>query len=87
MPGIVEAAATKPIHGSGVLRLFANKERTGFFDMVELRIANSPTVHNKRKKLFVGFHDVELPMILQPELLFPHLLSKKLIPLLSVHSF
>jgi len=49
MPGMVEAAATKPVQESGVPRLDAKSFKTGFFDMVELRIANSPIAQSARK--------------------------------------
>jgi hypothetical protein len=42
MPGIVEAAAIMPVKSVGVPRLTANGFRTGFLDIVELRIANVP---------------------------------------------
>jgi hypothetical protein len=50
MPGIVEAEATMPKRSSGVPRLVAKGFNTGFFDRVELRIANKPTTHITRKK-------------------------------------
>ena len=37
---------------SGVPRLSANGLRTGFLDIVELRIANIPIMHNTKKKYF-----------------------------------
>jgi len=49
IPGMVEAEATIPISVEGVPRLFAKGFRTGFFDIVELRIANTPITHNARK--------------------------------------
>ncbi len=49
MPGIVEAAATMPVRSAGVPKLMAKGLRTGFFDMVELRIASAPTTHNMIK--------------------------------------
>ncbi len=42
MPGIVEAAATIPVRSCGVPKLRANGFRTGFLDMVLLRMANAP---------------------------------------------
>ena len=51
MPGMVEAAATIPIRYSGVPMLSANNGRTGFFDIVELRIAKNPIVHSIKKKI------------------------------------
>ena len=59
MPGIVEAAAINPIKYSGVPILSANNGRTGFLDMVELRIANNPIKHNKRKKMLTDFLEVD----------------------------
>jgi hypothetical protein len=52
MPGIVDAEATMPSKSSGVPRLVANGFRTGFFDIVELRMANKPITHIIRKKVF-----------------------------------
>jgi hypothetical protein len=49
IPGIVEAAATSPIKLKGVPRLVAKGFRTGFLDIVELRIANAPIAHSDRK--------------------------------------
>jgi len=49
-PGIVEAAATNPIKTSGVPKLSAKGFRTGFLDIVELRMANAPITHRTRKK-------------------------------------
>jgi hypothetical protein len=51
IPGMVEAEATKPSKSVGVPRLFANGFKTGFFDIVELRIAKKPMMHSIRKKL------------------------------------
>ena len=50
IPGIVEAEATKPINSGGVPRLVAKGFKTGFFDIVELRIANSPMMQSIQKK-------------------------------------
>jgi hypothetical protein len=52
MPGIVEAEATIPSKSSGVSRLVANGFRTGFFDIVELRIANKPIIQSITKNAF-----------------------------------
>lgn len=49
IPGIVEAAATKPMSSGGVPRLVAKGFSTGFFDIVELRIASAPMLHTIRK--------------------------------------
>lgn len=46
IPGIVEAEATRPISPEGVPRLVAKGFRTGFLDMVELRMASAPMIHN-----------------------------------------
>lgn len=51
IPGIVDAAATKPSRYSGVPMNLAKGFRTGFFDIVELKIAKNPIVHSIRKKL------------------------------------
>jgi hypothetical protein len=50
MPGIVDAEATIPSRSAGVSRLVANGFRTGFFDIVELRIANKPIMQIMMKK-------------------------------------
>jgi len=39
---IVDAAATRPITESDAPKSLVNKGRTGFFDIVELKIANMP---------------------------------------------
>ena len=49
-PGRVEAAATNPMKASGVPRASANGFKTGFLDIVELRIANAPIMHRTAKK-------------------------------------
>jgi len=51
IPGIVEAAATNPVMSTGVPRLVANGLKTGFFDIVELRIAKKPITQSVRKML------------------------------------
>lgn len=51
IPGIVEAAATKPSKCPGVLRLSAKGFKTGFFDIVELRIAKIPTMQSTKNPL------------------------------------
>lgn len=48
-PGRVEAAAMNPIKASGVPRLAAKGFNTGFLDIVELRIANAPIIHETTK--------------------------------------
>ena len=50
IPGMVETAATTPNKSSVVPRLVAKGFSTGFFDMVELRIANRPIMQMIRKK-------------------------------------
>jgi hypothetical protein len=52
MPGMVEAEATMPSRSSGVPKLDAKGFRTGFLDMVELRIANKPITQIIKKKAF-----------------------------------
>jgi hypothetical protein len=42
IPGIVEAAATKPNKSLGVPKLVAKGFKTGFLDIVELKIAKEP---------------------------------------------
>ena len=54
-PGRVEAAATNPIKASGVPRLSAKGFKTGFLDIVELKIANAPTMHKIRKMFSSDF--------------------------------
>ena len=58
IPGIVEAAATKPSSGSGVSIDLAKGSRTGFFDIVELRIAKNPMRHNMEKKFAAKLLDI-----------------------------
>ena len=55
MPGIVEAAATKPVKSVGVPRLKEKGFRTGLLDIVELKIANSPIVQIIKKMLSLAF--------------------------------
>lgn len=52
IPGIVEAEATIPNNSGGVPKLVANGLSTGFFDMVELKIAKKPMTHRITKKNF-----------------------------------
>jgi hypothetical protein len=54
MPGIVEAAATKPIRSLGVPRFVAKGFSTGLLDIVELKIAKAPITHMIRKCLSVS---------------------------------
>ena len=49
MPGMVDAAATKPNKSLGVPRLAAKGLSTGLLDIVELRIANAPITQIIRK--------------------------------------
>ncbi len=60
MPGMVDADATMPNKSSGVPKLEANGLSTGFFDMVELRIANKPKAHNIIKKAFCVLVDLSI---------------------------
>jgi len=56
IPGIVEAEATKPIQKpSGVSRFVAKGFKTGFFDIVELKIANNPMMQSIQNTLFLVF--------------------------------
>jgi len=48
IPGMVEAAAIKPISGSDAPKLIANKVNVGLFDIVELKIANKPVTERKK---------------------------------------
>jgi len=50
MPGIVDAAAIKPISGSDAPKLIANKVKVGLFDIVELKIANNPMTERYTKE-------------------------------------
>jgi hypothetical protein len=47
-PGNVDAAATMPMNVTGVPRLSAKGFNTGFFDIVELRIAKAPMMQSVR---------------------------------------
>lgn len=49
MPGMVEAAAIKPISGSDAPKLTANNVNVGLFDIVELKMANNPIMQRKVK--------------------------------------
>jgi hypothetical protein len=49
IPTTVEEAAIRPIVDSDAPRLLVNRGNTGFFDMVELKIANIPVPHNRMK--------------------------------------
>jgi len=51
MPGIVDAAAIMPVKSVGVPRLMAKGLRTGFLDIVELRMAKAPVVQRTQKYL------------------------------------
>lgn len=48
-PGSVDAAATTPMKAIGVPKLSAKGFKTGFFDIVELRIANAPITQSVKK--------------------------------------
>lgn len=63
IPGMVEAEATSPIRLEGAPRLFAKGFRTGFLDIVELRIANAPITHKARK---IYSPDLKREMVLRP---------------------
>jgi hypothetical protein len=52
IPGIVEAEATNPTKSVGAPRLVANGFKTGFLDIVELRMAKRPMMQRVRNKLF-----------------------------------
>jgi hypothetical protein len=52
MPGMVEAEATMPNKSSGVPKLVAKGLSTGFFDILELRMAKNPSAHSIIKKAF-----------------------------------
>ena len=60
MPGIVEAAATKPVKSVGVSRLNEKGFRTGLLDIVELRIANNPIMQSVRNMLSRAFFACEV---------------------------
>jgi hypothetical protein len=61
MPGMVEAEATMPSKSSGVPKLVAKGFRTGFFDIVELRIANKPIMQIIKKKALCVHLDLSMP--------------------------
>jgi len=63
IPGRVEAAATNPINAMGVPKLSAKGFNTGFFDIVELRIAKAPIRQRviKRRLLNEIKSDVQPP--------------------------
>jgi hypothetical protein len=46
IPGIVDAEAIKPTISFVASRLVANGFKTGFLDIVELRMANKPIMQN-----------------------------------------
>ena len=81
IPGMVEAEATNPIKLEGVPRLVAKGFRTGFLDIVELRIANAPITHNAIKRYSL---DLKWEMILSPLYSFTLTsISPQLVALLS----
>jgi len=49
---MVEAEATMPSISFGVPKLVAKGFKTGFLDIVELRIANTPMTQSTQKKAF-----------------------------------
>jgi hypothetical protein len=57
MPGIVEADATNPINESGVCNARAKGLSTGFFDIVELRIAKKPTRQSTENRRTAAFSE------------------------------
>jgi hypothetical protein len=63
IPGIVDAEATNPISSDGVPRLVAKGFRTGFFDIVELRMASAPITHTVRK---IYFSDLSREIYVSP---------------------
>ena len=71
IPGIVDAAATKPSRWSGVPTNVAKGFSTGFFDIVELKIAKNPIMHSIKKKLATELLDTlfGFVIILEPFLL------------------
>ena len=58
---MVDAEATMPSKSSGVPRLVAKGFNTGFFDMVELRIANNPIMQITKKKTFCVHLALNMP--------------------------
>ena len=50
IPGMVDAAAINPIKSGGVPKLTAKGLRTGFLDIVELRIARAPITQSTIKE-------------------------------------
>ena len=54
IPGMVEAAATKPDQSVGVPRLNEKGFRTGLLDIVELRIAKNPMIQSVQKTAFLA---------------------------------
>ena len=86
---MVEAEATIPSKSSGVPRLVAKGFRTGFFDMVELRIAKKPITQITRKKAFCVH--LSLNMLYQKKALlgdyFLFAISEKEAGLLMLFSF
>jgi hypothetical protein len=63
----VEAAATIPIKVSGVFKLSANGLSTGFFDIVELRMAKAPMTHKVMKKRCPYFVSLNLTGTFPPD--------------------
>jgi len=59
MPGIVEAEAMKPSSSVGVPRCEAKGFKTGFLDIVELKIAKNPIMQSVQKTLFTAFFACE----------------------------
>lgn len=59
IPGIVDAAGTKPTQYVGVPRYSEKGFKTGFLDIVELRMAKNPIMQSMRKMLFLAFFACE----------------------------
>jgi hypothetical protein len=89
MPGMVDADATMPSKLSGVPKLVAKGFNTGFFDMVELRIANKPIAHSVKKNAFDAHLVFNMPNQLKALVaaIFCLLFPRKECGLLMVFSF
>jgi len=93
-PGIVEAEKMRPVQVRGVPRDDAKGPKTGFLDIVVLRIARNPIMHKVKKKLLArllrllsGFAIIlESSLLLSVKLFFfLHHLLQELKSLLPVH--
>ena len=58
MPGTVEAAAITPVQSVGVPRLSEKGFKTGFLDIVELRIAKKPMTQSIKNTLLLTFFSI-----------------------------